>query len=102
MDLSVNNLETIEPESFENLDNLLAVYLSGNSTLQMAALKVVLACERVRILDSPRHLSDRKYELNQMEQDKFDAVNFAGKGNFVIPYTPEDTPHRFRRPSENL
>ena len=93
LDLSDNNLETIEPESFENLDNLLAVYLSGNSKLQMAALKVVLACERVRILDSPRHLSDRKYELNQMEQDKFDAVNFAGKGNFVIPYTPEDAPH---------
>ena len=93
LDLSDNNLETIEPESFENLDNLLAVYLSGNSKLQMSALKVVLACERVRILDSPRHLSVRKYELNQMEQDKFDAVNFAGKGNFVIPYTPEDAPH---------
>ena len=93
LNLSDNNLETIEPESFENLGNLLAVYLSGNSTLQMAALKVVLACERVRILDSPRHLSDRKYELNQMEQDKFDAVNIAGKGNFVVPYTPEDAPH---------
>jgi hypothetical protein len=91
LDLSDNNLETIEPESFENLDNLLAVYLSGNSKLQMSALKVVLACGRLRILDSPRHLS--KYELNQMEQDKFDAVKFSGKGNFVIPYTPEDAPH---------
>ena len=93
LDLSDNNLEAMESESFENLGNLLAVYLSGNSKLQMAALKVVLACQRLRILDSPRHLADRKHELNQLDGSKFDAVNFAGKGNVVIPYTPEDAPH---------
>jgi hypothetical protein len=88
LDLSDNNLETIEPGSFENLGNLLAVYLSGNSKLEVAALKVVLACERLRILDSPRHLSARINELNKLEQNKFDAVT----RNSVIPYTPKYAP----------
>jgi hypothetical protein len=88
LDLSDNNLGTIQPGSFENLGNLLAVYPSGNSKLEMAALKVVLACERLRILDSPRHLSARINELNRLEQNKFDAVT----RNSVIPYTPKYAP----------
>ncbi len=93
LDLSDNNLETIEPASVENLANLLTVYLSGNSKLQMAALKVVLACESLRIMHPPRHLSDRSNELNPLERAKFDSVSVARSGNFVIPYTPEDAPH---------
>jgi hypothetical protein len=93
LDLSDNNLETIEPGSFENLANLLTVFLSGNSKLQMAALKVVLACERLHIMHSPRHLSDRSNELNPLDREKFDSVNVAGSGNFFIPYTPEDASH---------
>ena len=93
LDLSHNKLEIIESGSLEELPNVLKVYLSGNSKLQMAALKVVLACERLRILHSPRHLVERKDELNPLEREKFDAVNVAGPGSFVIPYTPEDASH---------
>ena len=93
LDLSNNNLETIEPQSFENLDNLLTVYLSGNPKLKMEALKVVLACNRLRILYSPRHLLARKNELNRLEAEKFEVVNVLGSGSFVIPYIPDDAPH---------
>jgi hypothetical protein len=93
LDLSDNNLETIEPGSFKNLGNFLTVNLPGNSKLHMAALKVVLACERVRILDSPGHLSLRMNELNQLEQEKFNAVEFSGTGSFVTPYTTKNAPH---------
>ena len=89
LDLSNNNLETIETESCENLANLLTVDLSGNSKLKMEAIKVVLKCERLRILHSPPHISARKSELDPLEKKKFDAVS----GTFVIPYTPEDVPH---------
>ena len=91
LDLSNNNLETIEPQ-FENLTHLLTVDLSGNSKLQMKALKAVLACKSLRFFYSPGHFIKRKKELNPWERTKFDAV-IAWSGNFVVPYSSEDSPH---------
>ena len=95
LDLSNNRLKTIEPQSCENLANLFKVYLLGNPKLEIEALKVVLACERLRTLYSPPELSDRINELNPFQRKKFNAVSVAhaASGEFVIPYTPKDAPH---------
>ena len=89
LDLSNNNLETIEPQSLENLTHLSTVCVSGNSKLQMEALEVVLACKKLHSLHSRRHFSERKDELNRSEMKKFDVCS----RNFVIPYSPGDAPH---------
>ena len=93
LDLSNNKLKTIEPQSCENLANLFKVYLLGNPKLKIEALKVVLLCERLRILYSPPQLSAKINELNSLERKKFNAVSVAASGDFVIPYTPRDAPH---------
>ena len=92
LDLSDNHLKAIATESLEQLHNLFAVYITGNYELKTKALKVILACKRLCILRF-KELLDERNELNQLEQEKFDAVTSAGNESFVIPYTPQRAPH---------
>lgn len=77
LDLSDNKIINIE--SLQGFDNLMNVYLSGNSKLELSALKVILKCEKLQKLEIPEHLENREGGLNERERSKFkDVTNRAG------------------------
>ena len=95
VDISNNELEHI-PGNIEALCNLLTLRLSNNPKLEVSAIKNVLACKRLRVLEMPPLTEAQEKELNDEEKKKFATINvqltITGKGDHVIPYTPKSAP----------
>ena len=74
VDISNNELEDIHAK-IAALCNLLTLRLSDNPKLKVSAIKNVLACKRLRVLEMPPLTEAQKGKLNDEENRKFATVN---------------------------